>query len=201
MSARTVGRKLRLAPEDLDTPEETERRRQRLARTSEVLIARQAYKDQQARFEETGNPLYAWAALRLALMNCDTPPDWVLAYLGDAAERLLSPVDGSGDCEPIEGRAPDAAGRALGFTGAKGKRSAFTNLLVEGWNYDLYVFVEWERAKGSSIAAAIRKAKEEGRSFAKSRQEKQLTDVYDAVRRENGPIEEWCGYTEEMTPR
>lgn len=41
-------------------------------------------------FKETGNPMHAWAAFRLARVVGSPIPDWVLKYLDQCSRELLS---------------------------------------------------------------------------------------------------------------
>jgi hypothetical protein len=39
---------------------------------------------------DTGNPYYAWMAIQVCIEHEKEFPDWVLAYLGECAERMMS---------------------------------------------------------------------------------------------------------------
>jgi hypothetical protein len=43
-----------------------------------------------AELVDTGNPYYAWLAVKVCVEHKRELPDWVLAYLGKCAERMLS---------------------------------------------------------------------------------------------------------------
>ena len=93
-------------------------------------------------FQETGNPLLPWHALRWAVDKGIAVPSWVLIYFHDRAEVLNGIVCDGGDAEA------EKVGRALGFGGSgKGKTAAARTIKLQQRDFGIAVHVHCEIAR------------------------------------------------------
>ncbi|MBI9080452.1 MAG: hypothetical protein JEY79_12015 [Pseudodesulfovibrio sp.] len=102
---------------------------------------------QRVRYEESGNPLYAWMAM-LGEVGKSNLPDWLKTYLGSCALGVFGlSVNVSDDPDLKRKKLDSAVRRAFGFNG----RKHFAEHIVWMHDQDVDWAVDEERDKGKPV--------------------------------------------------